>query len=315
MSQSLSQVVGIDISKDHLDVHLYPDGLTCRISNDAAGLRRLLGWLEGKAIERIVYEATGVYHRLLEQALAKAGLPFAQVNPRQARRFAEATGRLVKTDRVDAAMLARLGALLQPEGRAVRSAVLEDLAELVAARRALVRERTRMQNRQTAVHLTLLRRQAAQRLRQIEGQIKAIDEACRGLVAAEPALVRRLAILMSIPAIGEATAMTLLADMPELGQLDHKQAASLAGLAPVTRQSGKWTGKSFIQGGRAHLRQALYMPALVALRYNAPLKAKYRQLVAAGKPAKVAITAVMRKLLILANALLRDGRKWEPATA
>ena len=312
MSDSLPQVLGVDISKDHLDVHLHPSGATRRVTNDAAGHKALLGWLNDVALELVVFEATGAYHRLLERTLIAAKLPFATVNPRQARRFAEATGRLAKTDKVDAAMLARLGALLRPETRAPKSQVLDELTELVAARRGLMRDRTACLNRAKNHRMALLKRQAAQRLNQLDRQVAAVDRLCRELIASEASLADRLAILLSIPGIGEATAIALLADMPELGELASKQAASLAGLAPVARESGTWRGKSFIRGGRAHLRQALYLPALVAMRFNAPLKAKYQALIAAGKPPKVAITAIMRKLIVLANALLHDGRKWAP---
>jgi transposase len=315
MSDSLAQVAGIDIAKDHLDVHLHPSGATRRVTNDKAGHKTLLGWLARQPVERIVFEATGPYHRCFERALCAAGLAFAKINPRQARRFAEATGRLAKTDRVDAALLARLGALLQPEAREPKSQVLEELTELVAARRALVKDRTACRNRAKIVRIALLKSQAAQRLRQIEAQIAALDRLCHNLIAAEQTLARRLAVLTSIPGLGEATAIALLADMPELGQIEPKQAASLAGLAPVARESGTWRGKSFIRGGRAHVRQALYMPALVAIRFNEPLKTKYRSLTQAGKPAKVAITAIMRKLIVLANALLRTDRKWSPHLA
>jgi len=315
VGQTVSQVVGIDISKDHLDIHLHPGGAKQRVTNDQAGHTRLLAWLKKVSVERIVFEATGPYHRLVERRLATAGLPFAKVNPRQARRFAEATGRLAKTDRVDAAMLAHFGAVLEPADQLVKSDVLVVLTELVAARRGLVKDRTATANRSKIHRIPLLKRQAAQRLLQIERQIDAIDRHCRELIDSDQSLKQRLAILLSIPGIGEATAATMLADMPELGQLEPKQAASLAGLAPVTRESGKWRGKSFIRGGRAQLRQALYMPALVALRFNPPLKTKYQSLIDAGKPAKVAITAIMRKLVILANALLRDGRTWTPHIA
>lgn len=161
--------------------------------------------------------------------------------------------------------------------------------------------------------IPLLKRQAKQRLKQIAGQIVAIDAECRIRIASEAGLSRRFDILISIPGPGEATAFALVADMPELGALENNQAASLVGLAPVDRQSGLWKGKSFIQGGRQTLRQALYMPALFATRFNQPLKAKYENLRAGGKPPKVAITAIMRKLIVLANALIRDDRKWSPS--
>jgi transposase len=315
MSESLAQVAGIDIAKDHLDVHLHPSGATRRVSNDKAGHKALLHWLARQPVERIVFEATGPYHRRLERALSAAGLPFAKINPKQARRFAEATGRLAKTDRVDAAMLARLGALLQPAPREPKSQVLDELTEIVAARRALVKDRTACRNRAKVVTIPLLKSQAAQRLRQIQAQIAALDRLCLELVALDQTLFHHLSILTSIPGLGEVTAIALLADMPELGQLEPKQAASLAGLAPVARESGTWRGRTFIRGGRARVRQALYMPALVAMRFNEPLKTKYCALTKAGKPAKVAITAIMRKLIVLANALLHSNRKWAPHLA
>lgn len=306
--------IGLDISKDVLDAHDLESGESQRFTNDAAGHKRLVAWAGqatgGKGLARAVYEPTGPYHRLLERALATAGFALVKVNPRQARRFAEATGKLAKTDRTDAAMLARMGAALQLPARPLQSDLLHDLKELLVARDALVRDRTAAKNRAKRLTLPLLRRQNARRLQQISRQIEAVEAAIAALIASDPALAQRFAILISIPGIGPLAAYTLLIEMPELGDLDGKQAASLAGLAPVARQSGRWTGRAFIRGGRANVRQALYMPALVAIRYNPQLEAVYKRLKAAGKPSKVAITAAMRKLITIANALLRDGRKW-----
>jgi transposase len=231
------------------------------------------------------------------------------------RRFAQATGTRAKTDPIDAAMLARFGYAMQPDIPPVRDETIDTLAELLAARRALMKDRTATLNRSKTLTLALLKHQSQQHLKQIETQIQAIDRARATLVAANKPLDARSEILISIPGFGNHTAFALLIEMPELGSMDAKQTASLAGLAPFTRQSGNWKGKSFIQGGRASLRQALYMPALVAIRFNPPLKAKYLALRAAGKPAKVAIVAIMRKLLIIANALLRDNRLWTPELA
>ena len=189
------------------------------------------------------------------------------------------------------------------------------MKELHGARQGLVKDRTAALNRQKTVRSAIIKRHIAQRLRQIETQLTALDTALKALIDADPELATRFAVLASIPGIGEATAIAMLIEMPELGSLDQRQAASLAGLAPVARDSGRWKGKRSIRGGRATLRQALYMPALVATRFNPDLKRKYQALIAAGKPAKVAITAIMRKLLLLANALLRDGRKWSPKTS
>ena len=244
-----------------------------------------------------------------------AGVPFAKVNPRQARRFAEATGKLAKTDRLDAAMLAKMGAMLELAPRPGRSEVLLELKELYLAREALVKDRTAAKNRAKALTLALLKRHNAQRLEQIERQIETVEAAITRIIEADADLDVRFAILTSIPGISKVTAFALLIEMPELGLLEPGQAACLAGLAPIARQSGRWTGRAFIRGGRANVRQALYMPALVAMRFNPDLKAKYDQFVAAGKPAKIAITAIMRKLIVLANALLSANRKWAPKTA
>jgi transposase len=302
--------IGIDISKDHLDVHIHPDGSHRQFINTPAGHAKLINWIKPKRPTRVIFEATGAYHRALQQALVAADLPSVKINPWQARRFAEATGRRVKTDPVDAAMLARFGATLRPDIRPAGNATMDHLAELQAARRALIKDRTATLNRGKTLTLPLLKRQNQQQLRQIKAQLEAIDSEQAAFVAQQESLKARFDILLSIPGLGAVSALAMLIDMPELGSLGGKQAASLSGLAPITRQSGSWRGKSVIQGGRAQLRQALYMPALVAIRFNPPLKAKYQALRKAGKPAKVAIVAVMRTLLITANALLRDQRKW-----
>ena len=301
--------IGIDISKDHLDAHRMSDGKSRRFTNDRAGHTALVNWLED-AGSRIVYEPTGPYHRAFERRLAEAGFPLVKVNPRQARRFAEATGKLAKTDRLDAAMLARMGALLDLEARPVRGPLLNDLKDLHMAREALVKNRTAAKNRSKTLSLPILRRHNTQQLRQIERQMTAIETEIMALIKADPELSRRFDILVSIPGVSAITAFALLIDMPELGTLGNGQAASLAGLAPVARQSGQWAGRAFIRDGRANIRQALYMPALVAMRFNPDLRAKYDQLKTAGKASKVAITAIMRKLVVLANALIRDRRKW-----
>lgn len=308
----MNDTIGVDISKDSLDAHRMSDGASRRFANDSVGHGAFVNWA-GQPDIRIVYEPTGPYHRAFERRLAASGCALVKVNPRQARRFAEATGRLAKTDRLDAAMLARMGALLDLEVRPVRSPILNDLKDLHMAREALVKSRTAAKNRAKTLTLPILKRHNAEQLRQIDRQMAAIEKEIMALVQADPDLARRFAILVSIPGVSAITAFALLIDMPELGTLGQGQAASLAGLAPVARQSGQWTGRSFIRGGRANVRQALYMPALVAMRFNPDLKAKYEQLKAAGKPSKVAITAIMRKLIVLANALLRQGRNWAPS--
>ena len=315
MTASLAQTVGVDISKHSLDVYLYPQAVARQFPNTAAGITDLLSWLGQGPVLRVIFEPTGAYHHRLERQLGNAGVPMVKVNPLQARRFAEAIGRRAKTDAVDAAMLARFGALDALQTRPIVSQTLSEMKELLVARRGLVRDRVAATNRNHVHRAPLLKRLADQRLRQVERQIAAIDAALRTLCWADADLKARLDILVSIPAIGEATALTLLIEMPELGTIDNKCVASLAGLAPIARDSGQHSGKRFIRAGRAHLRQALYMPALVAIRFNADMKAKYQALITAGKPPKVAITAVMRKLAILANALLRKQQNWTPKTA
>ncbi|RMF36265.1 MAG: IS110 family transposase [Alphaproteobacteria bacterium] len=301
--------IGIDISKHHLDVHRLPGGQSARFSNDKAGTKQLILWL-GAGVRRIVYEPTGRYHLALERRLDERDYPLVKVNPWQAKRFGEALGKRAKTDKIDAATLARMGAALALEPQPVRPGILRDLNEMVMARLALVKDRTAAKNRAKGPTLALLRRQNAARLRRIEADLEELDAAIQALIEKDEALRARQAILLSMPGISTLTAAALLAQMPELGALDHSAAASLAGLAPVTRQSGQWRGKAHILGGRALVREALYMPALVAARFNPDLKDFYTRLINAGKPPKVAVTAVMRKLIILANALLRDERKW-----
>ncbi|MDQ0458494.1 transposase [Rhizobium paknamense] len=304
--------IGADISKDHIDLHSLPDGRILKVANDRKGFAAILKWIGTRSATRIVYEPTGPYHKAFERFMMVQGLALAKVNPRFARRFAEATGRLAKTDRIDAAMLARYGALLEPRILQANTQIHNDLKELHVARLALIKDRTAAKNRSKTLSNSLLKRHNAERLRQIERQIKAVDDAIMALIAEDAALKARFDILVSIPGVAQVTAFTLLIEMPELGELDEKAAAALAGLAPMSRQSGRWTGRAFIAGGRAIVRHALYMPALVACRRNPDLSAKYDQLKAAGKPSKIAITAVMRKLIVLANALLKKNRKWVP---
>lgn len=306
--------IGIDISKDTLDVHRHPNGDERRFANDAAGHKALIRWIGGDD-SPIVFEPTGPYHARLEKALTQAGRRFAKINPRQARDFAKAIGQAAKTDRLDASLLARMGALLQVKPSPPWDENLAELRELAVARNGLIKDRTAAKNRAKRLTLPILKRQTAARLKHIDRELAAVDEEIQRRIADHPFLAKRLDILTSITSMGTVTAALLLIEMPELGSLEPGQAASLAGLAPMTRQSGKWRGKAFIQGGRASVRKALYMPALVAIRYNPELRAVYKRLTAAGKPPRVAITAVMRKLIVLANALLKADRKWQPRTA
>jgi transposase len=306
--------IGVDISKRRLDAACYTSGRQERFANDAAGLKALRRWIgPGRLVARLVYEATGRYHAGLEAAFA--GWPLVKVNPLRARRFAEACGTRAKTDAVDARMLARMGAQLAlppdpPAGPGAR-----ELQALQTARAGLVGDRIALMQRADQARLPLLRRLAARALRLIEAQLAEVETAIAARIAADRALARRQEILLSIPCVGQHLSATLVVEMPELGAASAKEIAALAGVAPLTRQSGQWTGKARISGGRGDLRRALYMPALNAIRYHPDMRRLYERLTAAGKPAKVAIVAVMRKLLVLANALVAQDRLWEPRPA
>lgn len=302
-------IVGVDVSKDWLDAYRRVDHQNRRFPNTKQGRQSLVRWAEGA---RVAFEPSGSYHRALERHLATAGLDAVKINPLQVRRFAEAVGTRAKTDAVDARLIATMAATLDLPATPPLGQTMRDLKALQIARAGLVKDRTAARNRAHGHDCAFLERQAASRLRHVDAQLKALDGEIDALIADDAILAGRRDILMSIPGISTVTAAALLAEAPELGALDPKAVASLAGLAPMTRQSGQWNGRARIRGGRAHLRRALYMPALVAARFSPDLKAVYHRLISAGKPPKVALTALMRKLLILANALLRDGRTWAP---
>ena len=245
--------IGIDISKAFLDVATYPDGEVHQFTNDPAGHKTLIKWVAKQNALLTAFEATGAYHRLLERAFSKSQLAYVRINPLKARRFAEASGKLAKTDRVDALMLARFAALLKPSPSESKRQSVETLSESVVARQALVKDRTAVRTRLHTLVSSMLKRQAAQRLKLIHAQITAINTQCRKLVAEDRELARCMNILMSIPGLGEVTVFVMLAEMPELGTMDKREVAALAGLAPITRQSGTWQGKSFIRGGRSRV--------------------------------------------------------------
>jgi transposase len=314
MAKMTDHTIGVDISKSHLDVFRLEDGAAQRFENAAAGFRALAKWLGKAPVARIVFEPTGPYHKAFEAALAGT-FPLVKVNPLQARRFAEAHGTRAKTDAVDAQMLARMGAAFNLVPQAPCSKEARVLKDLHVARTGLIKDRTRLRNRAQTQDIAVLKRQIKARLAQVERQIVELDAEIAGLIGTRETTARSRDILCSMPGIGAVTAAALLTLMPEIGTLERKQVASLAGLAPITRQSGQWQGKAFIGGGRKPLRDALYMPALVAMRFNPDLKAKYTALRNAGKPAKVAIVAVMRKLIEMANALVKADRKWASKTA
>ena len=308
--------IGIDISKSHLDAIDLEGNEARQFENSAQGVRALQKWLDTMDVTRIVYEATGPYHRRLETALS-GKFPLVKVNPLQARRFAQAVGTHAKTDAVDARCLARMGAALGLEPDEPVSENLRDLRDLQTARAALIEERGRLRNRRLILTSALLKRQTNARLTLVERQLGELDAEIARRIAEDTTSARKRDILSSIPGIGQIAAAAILTFFPEIGTLGRKQAGSLAGLVPHNRESGQWKGKSFISGGRKPLRDALYMPALVGMRFNRDLKAKYLQLREAGKPAKIALVALMRKLIEIANALVKADRFWaeKPACA
>lgn len=306
--------IGVDISKSHLDVFYLERKAAQRFENTPDGLRALRKWLGSTPPTRVVYEPTGPYHRLFEDAFA-GKLPLVKVNPLQARRFAEACGTRAKTDALDARGLARMGAALALEPDAVISQNTRVLKDLQVARTALIKEKTRLRNRGHVHTNAVLKRQTKTRLALVEKQIAELDHEITKLIDANESTSRQRDILSSIPGLGQIATAAILTFLPEIGTLDRRHVGSLAGLVPYNRDSGQWKGKSFISGGRKPLRDALYMPALVAMRFNPDLKVKYAALRAAGKPAKVAIVAIMRKLIETANALVKADRNWTPKIA
>ena len=304
--------VGVDVCKDWLDVYFHPLGKTLRIGNDRHGLKRLKRACEGVAIARIVLEATGKYHRQAHRSLHAAGLPVAVVNPLRSRLFAEAVGALAKTDRIDARMLALLGARLDPAAAPPAGEAMDGLQELVHARQSAVADKTALSNRAGEAETDFLRVELARLIVEAERHIARLDEEIGRRIDSDERLAGRFRILLSIKGVGPIAAMTLLACLGEIGACSGKGAAMLAGLAPIARDSGDKNGQRRIRGGRAHVRTALYMAAVAAARWNPDLAAFYKRLRENGKAAKIAITAVMRKIVVLANVLIRENRQWTP---
>jgi transposase len=309
-------VVGIDVSKARLDVALRPSGESLTVTRDAAGLEALVARLGRLAPAVVAVEATGGFETVVAAALAAAGLPVVVVNPRQVRAFARALGKRAKTDPIDAAVIAHFVEATRPEIRPLPDAATRLLADLVARRRQIVQMIVAERQRQRRLTAKGLQQSIARLLRALEKELAALDQDLDTAVRGSPAWREKEDLLASVPGVGPTIARTLMAELPELGTLDRRAAAALAGLAPWTRQSGQWKGKSFIGGGRAAVRAALFMGALVAVRHNRVLAAFHQRLIAAGKPKLVALVAVARKLLTMLNAILRDRRHWtEPGHA
>lgn len=305
--------VGIDVSKDHLDVHLRPQAEAFTVPRDSAGVEALAGRLRELAPELVVLEATGGFETVVAAALAAAGLPLAVVNPRQIRDFARAVGRLAKTDPLDAAVIAHFAEAVRPQARAVPDAEAQALGELVARRRQIIEMMVAERNRRRQMTQRKAVRTVERVLATLQAQLSDIDSEIDDAIRGTPAWRAKEDLLISVPGIGPKIARTLIAELPELGQLDRRKLAALAGLAPFNRDSGKLRGRRRIVGGRGPVRSALFMAVLVSIRRDLPLAQTYHRLVAAGKPPKVAIVACMRKLLGILNAILRDQIPWQNA--
>lgn len=305
--------VGIDVSKDWLDVHILPSGESVRVSNDSEGVARLKGQLDALKPERVALEATGGLETLVTAELSAAGQPVVIINPAQVRSFAGALGKRAKTDAIDAAVIAAFASAMRPELRPLPDAETRLLADLVARRRQIVAMIVAEENRARAATAKQTQKSIKRLLAALRRELESVNEDMDAHIRKSPLWLVRQDLLTSMPGIGPTVARTLIAELPELGSLDRRQVAALAGLAPFTRQSGVWRGKSFISGGRSSVRSALFMAALVAIRHNPVLKAFRDRLVAAGKPKIVAVTATMRKLLTILNAMIRDQKPWQPA--
>ena len=303
--------VGIDVAKGQLDVALRPTGEHWTVPNEDASIAALVTQLQAVAPTLIVLEATGGYQRTVVSALAAAGLPVVVANPRQTRDFAKATGQLAKTDALDARVLAHFAEAVRPTPRPLPMAQAEELRALMARRRQLVAIRTaeinRLDSAPPSVHTDL---QA--HITWLDERLAALDDTLDTALRTSPIWREREALYRSVPGIGPICARTLLCDLPELGTLSRQRIAALVGVAPFNCDSGTMRGRRTIWGGRAHVRATLYMGTLVAVRHNPVLKASYERLLAAGKAKKVALTACMRKLLTILNAMVKHQTSWQP---
>jgi transposase len=305
--------VGIDVSKDQLDVHVRPSGEAFAVTRDGKGLEELTDRLRAWAPALVAVEATGGFETIVAAAIAGAGLPLAVVNPAQVRHFAQAVGKRAKTDPIDAAVIARFAEAVKPEPRPVPDEAARLLGDLVGRRRQIIEMLVAERQREKRASNPRVRKSLARHIKVLEKELPEIDGDIGTLIRGSPAWREQEDLLVSVPGIGNTLARNFLADLPELGKLDRRRIASLVGIAPFTRQSGHWKGKSVISGGRASARAGLFMAALVASRHNPVLKAFYQRLLAAGKPKMVALIAVARKLLTILNAMLRDRKPWQYA--
>jgi len=305
--------IGIDVAKDRLDVHVRPGGEAFAVARDGEGVAALVERLKESGPQLIVLEATGGFEQVVAAGLAAAGLPVVVVNPRQIRDFARALGRLAKTDRIDAEVIALFAERVRPELRPLPDDQARELDELVTRRRQVIEMMVAEGNRARRLTSRRLQKRIARHQAVLQKELTEIERELDDTIRKSPIWRETEDLLKSVPGIGNATARTLIAELPELGSLDRRKIAALVGLAPFNRDSGTLRGRRMIAGGRAPVRAALYMAALVASRRNPVIRAFYQRLLAAGKPKKLALTACMRKLLTILNAIVRDRSPWQTA--
>lgn len=302
--------VGIDVAKDRLDLHVLPSGESFAVARDSDALEALVERLRALDPGLIVLEATGGFEIAVASALAAARLPLAVVNPRQIRDFARALGLLAKTDALDAKVIALFAERVRPEARPLADAQTRALGDLIARRRQIVVMMTAERNRRSRLTSRRMVKSVDRLLLALQKELSALEQELDDSIRGTPAWREAEDLLKSVPGIGDITARSLLAELPELGSLDRKKIAALAGLAPFNRDSGSLRGRRTIRGGRSHVRTTLYMAAVVASQHNPVLKTFYQRLIQAGKPKKLALVAVMRKLLTILNAIMRDRTPW-----
>lgn len=309
----MDNIVGIDVSKNRLDVAVRPSGEIFAVERNSAGLEQLTLRLKELSPDLVALEATGGFETVVAATLASAQLPVVVVNPAQIRAFAKAIGQRAKTDPIDAGVIAHFAEATRPQPRPLPDDATRLLADLVARRRQILEMMGAERQREKRATAPRLRKSIARLLTALEKELASLDADINDAVRGSPAWREKEDLLASVPGVGPTIARTLIAELPELGRLSRRQIAALAGLAPFARQSGQWRGRSFIGGGRAAVRAALFMGAMVAKRHNPILKAFFDRLLAAGKPKMVALIAVARKLLTILNALIRDRRTWKAA--
>lgn len=301
--------VGVDVSKDHLDVAFPGASQVWRIGNDASGFAALGRKLQRLDFPHLVCESTGSFTRLLAADLARREIAFSKVNARQVRDFARATGRLAKTDAIDAAVILRFAQTMQPPATPAPSQAQTHLTDLVRRRRQIV-EMAAMEKQRTHIQDNALAGSVRRHIDFLAKELKEIDDDIAKHIASDADLAHRAQLLESIPGFGKVTAATLVAELPELGTIGKKQIAALVGVAPMNRDSGYARGEAHIAGGRLSVRCVLYMATLSAIKSNKPIKAFYKRLRSEGKPAKVAIVAAMRKFIIIANTIVQKDQPW-----